>query len=181
VNKKDVSDVAKQKATKLLLLIAFVFVLVATHLLDVCCDVLLNAVLGQCSGGDINSLLLHLLAHVSILHHRAAHLAHGEQKRKGRGERDRKPDKKKKERRRKERGAERATDKTRDTAQTLSVQKWQKEIPSNGGGASERRGLRRRFHRPLWPHKPAPFIAPDSVARPRRCLARVACILTVSP
>lgn len=46
-------------------------------LLDVRSDVLLDSVLGECGGGHIHGLLLHLLAHISVLHHGTTHLTHG--------------------------------------------------------------------------------------------------------
>lgn len=53
-------------------------VLLVELFLDVSSDILLNAVLAEGSGGDVNGVLLHLIAHVSILDYGSSHLTtHG--------------------------------------------------------------------------------------------------------
>lgn len=51
-------------------------VVCSTDLLNVRSDVLLDSVLGQSGGGHVHSFLLHLLAHISILHDGTTHLTH---------------------------------------------------------------------------------------------------------
>ena len=61
-------------------------------LLDVCGHVSLDAILGQCGGGNIDRLLLHLLRHVRILDHSTTqirHRGHGtDERREGKGRKE---------------------------------------------------------------------------------------------
>jgi len=52
-------------------------VLLVEFLLDVSGDIFLDAVLAERSSGDVNSILLHLVRHVGVLHNGAAHFTHG--------------------------------------------------------------------------------------------------------
>ena len=60
-------------------------VLLVELLLDVRGHVLLDAVLAEGGGGDVDGLLLHLLAHVGILDHSAAQVTHSGEAMEGKG------------------------------------------------------------------------------------------------